>query len=200
MGLDEVRSVEDAIAVVEDVVAAGTGAADGEFCFDDDMRALTNDELSDAFRLFECSRRDLLAVTRDLSDATLDWRPPPSAMARMDPWNPGVRTIREIVAEIASAEAYYRTALREGAAPPDDSPDELCDPSLQRRRLIDALGALPADDRGRVFMPVRSRQTAPEHWTARKVVRRVIAHERFHTAEIRQRLTWILLGVPNFGA
>jgi hypothetical protein len=30
------------------------------------------------------------------------------------------------------------------------------------------------------------------------VVRRVIAHERFHTAEIRQRLAWLLVGVPSF--
>jgi hypothetical protein len=46
---------------------------------------------------------------------------------------------------------------------------------------------------------VRSWQETAEHWTARKVVRRVIAHERFHTAEIRQRQGWILLGVPDFG-
>jgi hypothetical protein len=27
----------------------------------------------------------------------------------------------------------------------------------------------------------------------------VISHERFHTAEIRQRLSWLQVGVPRFG-
>jgi hypothetical protein len=29
------------------------------------------------------------------------------------------------------------------------------------------------------------------------VIRRVISHERFHTAEIRQRLCWLLVGIPD---
>jgi hypothetical protein len=32
----------------------------------------------------------------------------------------------------------------------------------------------------------------------RKVLRRTISHERFHTKEIEQRLAWLLLGVPDF--
>jgi hypothetical protein len=32
----------------------------------------------------------------------------------------------------------------------------------------------------------------------RKLVRRIISHERAHTAEIEQRRTWLLAGVPEY--
>jgi hypothetical protein len=51
-----------------------------------------------------------------------------------------------------------------------------------------------------VFYVTRSWQDRPEQWTVRKVIRRIISHERFHTKEIQQRLSWILLGVPEFRA
>jgi predicted RNase H-like HicB family nuclease len=190
-------SGEIVINVSEDVVAGETGAADGEFCFEDDLRPLSDREIDDAIAVLECSRRDLLAAIGGLPARVLDWRPPLSAMARVDEWNPGVRTIREIVSEIASAEFYYRTAVRDGASP-DEPAADLQDAELRRTRLLDALSALTPEERGRRFTRTLSWQTASEHWTARKVVRRVIGHERFHTAEIRQRLTWILLGTPDF--
>ena len=59
------------------------------------------------------------------------------------------------------------------------------------------IASLPEAQRGRVFAPQRPWQDGTERWTARKVVRRVISHERFHTAEIQQRLTWVLLGAPS---
>jgi hypothetical protein len=56
---------------------------------------------------------------------------------------------------------------------------------------------LPLEDRGRKFLPRTPWGEKPEHWTPRKTVRRIIAHERFHTAEIIQRKAWLLLGVPD---
>jgi hypothetical protein len=35
--------------------------------------------------------------------------------------------------------------------------------------------------------------------TIRKVLRRLISHDRDHAAEILQRRTWLLLGVPKRG-
>jgi hypothetical protein len=46
-------------------------------------------------------------------------------------------------------------------------------------------------------MCVRPGRTVAEEWTVRKVARRIIAHERAHAAEVRQRLTWVLLGLPR---
>jgi hypothetical protein len=182
--------------VVEEVCAAACDAADGEFFFDDDLRAVSDDDVELGGRLMEYSRADLLAAMRGVPDAVLDWRPPITAMAQVDEWNPQPRTIREIAAEVASAEAYYRGALHHGAEA--TSAGEAPDLASQRSRLIDTMISLRASDRGRRFEPVRPWRSKPEHWTARKVIRRVVSHERFHTAEIRQQLSWLLVGMPRF--
>jgi hypothetical protein len=116
-------------------------------------------------------------------------------MAQIDEWSDGVRTIREIVANVAGAESYYRRGLSDGV---EDDSGAVSDLAGERDSLVRALRALRPEDRGRRFEPQRPWQSSPEHWTARKVLRRAIAHERFHTAEIRQRLAWLLLGVPEF--
>jgi hypothetical protein len=185
------------IDVVEDVRAQDEDAVEGEFCFTDDLRPVTRADIEEGVRVMAWARGDLLSVITGLPDAILDWRPPLSAMARVDEWKPEPRTIGEILRDTAASEFYYRTGLRDGAIE-DEQAEELRDLALQRERLEDALGRLPAEDRGRRFEPVRSWQASPEHWTARKVIRRVISHERFHTAEIRQRLAWLLVGVPDF--
>ncbi|HEY8173890.1 MAG TPA: DinB family protein [Dehalococcoidia bacterium] len=194
---EEVAPGDTDAEIVEEVDPNAGDVADGEFCFDDDLRPVTDDEIERAIQLLQRSRGDLVSTIESLPDVLLDWRPPLSAMARVDEWKPGVLTIREIVRDISAAESYYRGALLDGDGPPD--PDaELYDLALQRERLIATLRALPASDRGRVFrrtMPWQ--ESGEEHWTVRKVIRRVVGHERFHTAEIRQRLTWVLLGVPT---
>jgi hypothetical protein len=196
-GIDVAADDAFDIDVAEAVRAAAQHAADGEFCFADDLAPLADHDLTVGLAMLEWSRRDLLGALRGVPDPILDWRPPLWAMARIDEWNPDVRTIREITREIAAAEGYYRTGLRDG--PETGGPDAAAhDLAVQRERLIELLTSLDSDDRGRRFEPIRPWQTAPEHWTARKVIRRVISHERFHTAEIRQRLSWLLVGVPRF--
>jgi hypothetical protein len=185
----------DGYEVEEDVDAAASGAADGEFCFSDDLRPLSLGELEDGLRLMAHARADLIDSAAGLPELLLDWRPPISAMARVDPWNPGVLTIREIVTSVGRSEFYYRTALRNDP-PPEEPADELGNPDLQRRRLEEALRAASAES-GAVYRPRRPWQEGREAWTARKVLRRVISHELFHAAEVRQRLTWLLLGVPQ---
>jgi hypothetical protein len=147
------------VEIVEQVDPAAGDVADGEFCFADDLRPMTDTDIEYGIRIMGYAHADLLALVAWLPDVLLDWRPPPSAMARIDEWQPG----------------------------------------RQRALLIALLRALPQLDRGRVFrrrMPWQ--ESGEEHWTARKVVRRVISHERFHIAEIRQRLSWALVGVPEF--
>jgi hypothetical protein len=186
------------VEIVEDIIAAESDAADGEFCFADDLRAPTGTELADAITLLAFSRADMLSAAAAVPDTVLDWRPPPSAMARIDPWNPQPYTIREIMQTIAASEFYYRTGLVDGPVQ-DDPPDELRDLDVQRVRLIASITALAEADRARVFRPQRPWQASAEHWTLRKVIRRALRHERFHTAEVRQRLAWLQLGVPDFG-
>ena len=185
------------IQIAEEIRAAEQDAADGEFCFTDDLTPVSDADMTVGLAILESSRRDLLGAVKDVPDAILDWRPPLSAMARVDEWNPDARTIREITREIASAEGYYRTALTDGLDVGEAAGD-VDDLAAHRASLIATLQSLGADDRGRLFKPQRVWQDRPEDWTVRKVIRRVISHERFHTAEIRQRISWLLVGVPRF--
>jgi DinB superfamily len=185
--------------VVEEIDPTSIEAADGEFCFEDDLGPARPRDIETAIRYMNYAREDLLSVIGELPDLVLDWRPPKSAMARIDPWKPVVLTIREIVRDIAGAEGYYRTGLQDGE-PTSDVADERSSLEFQRERTLERLRALSDRELSRVFRPRRSWQDGSEMWTVRKVLRRVISHERFHTAEIEQRLTWLLLGVPDFGS
>jgi hypothetical protein len=118
-------------------------------------------------------------------------------MMRVDPWKPQPLTIREIIRDITGAEGYYMRGLQDGREPAAVSLNEY-DLRSGQLALVDRLWRLSGDERGRVYRPIRPWQQAPELWTARKVIRRAISHERFHTAEIRQRLAWIHVGVPDF--
>jgi len=181
--------------VVEEVDPADTDAADGEFCFQHDLGPATQDEMDTAIRILGYTRWDLERITIGLPDAVLDWRPPESAMAKIDAWKPGVLTIGEIIEDIAGAEGYYRTGLQDGVLPAG----EPLDLASQRERTLERLSSLSDDERSRTFRPQRTWQReGSEMWTVRKVLRRMIGHERFHTAEIQQRLSWLFLGVPDF--
>jgi hypothetical protein len=183
------------LEVTETIARAEMAAADGEFCFADDLRPVTDEEIETAVRQMGYARADLLALVGPLPDVVLDWRPPRSAIAKFDEWNPDVLTIREIVRSIAGSDGYYRTGLHDGTAPDDVGADDL---ESQRSAFVERLRSLLGDERGRVFHPARPWGDGPEDWTARKAIRRVIGHERFHTKEIEQRLAWLLLGAPDF--
>jgi hypothetical protein len=185
------------IQIVEEIRVDRMKAADGEFCFDDDLTPLTREELEAGIAVMTASRNDLAGLLSECPGMVLDWRPPMAAMARIDEWKPHPLTIAEIADDIAGAESYYRTALGDGPQKPGTSsaPPQL---DTERVLLVDTMRSLTSEDLGRRFEPQRAWQSSPEHWTARKVIRRVIGHERFHTAEIRQRLSWLLLGVPRF--
>ena len=173
-------------------VAAAPG---GDPCFDAERTPLARRDLDRLIARMEYARADLLDGVRQLPDAVLDWEPPASAIGSFDAWAPGVRTIRDIVRHVFQFEVYYRDGLRDGAA--KGIFEKVADPAIEGARTVDLLRSLTEEDRGRVYQPIRPAQTVAEEWTARKVLRRIISHERAHAAEIQQRRTWLLLGVPD---
>lgn len=184
--------------VTEEIDVALADAADDEFCFADDRPPASEADIEVGIRRMSYARDDLLAVIEPLPDVVLDWRPLISAMAKIDTWNPDVHTIREIALDIANADGYYRNGL--SGEPDDQQPDVHSGEKLGRERelTIARLRSLTPEERGALFRPTRAWQDRPEQWTARKAIRRIISHERFHTKEIEQRLAWLLLGVPEF--
>ncbi len=186
------------VEVVErvEVLSLGDAVADGEFCFQDDLRASTREEMETVTRRLASSRQDLLATVRHLPDRVLDWQPPATAV-RQDEWAAGVRSIRRILGHIAGSESYYAgnvgEAFWKGAMPGET-------PSLveERSRALERLVSLSDAELGAEFKKRQSWQDKGwEHWTVRKALRRLISHERFHTKEIEQQLAWLLVGAPQ---
>jgi hypothetical protein len=187
------------VDVVEEIATKDRAAADGEFVFDDDLRPLDDADIDTAVRGMAYARGELLSLIEPLPDSVLDWRPPASAMARIDPWNPDVRTIREIALDIANSDGYYRNGMSNSPKPPVEKGGALEQLAYERELTVARLHGLSVEERASAFRPRRPWQDRPEEWTARKAIRRIISHERFHTKEIQQRLAWLLLGLPDFG-
>jgi predicted RNase H-like HicB family nuclease len=136
-----------------------------------DRPPLTADEIARALRLLEWTRADLLAAVEGLSPDDLDRQVE-------DGWS-----IARVLKHVGGAEWWYLEKL--GLAFPREAVPEAPLARLERVRaqLRSVLPALAGDD--------RLTEPTHEHWSARKVLRRALWHERDHTAHIlrfRQRL------------
>lgn len=179
---------------VEEVDGEALSATGGEFCFHDYRRPTTREDLECSLRLLAYAREELAAATSQLSDAVLDWAPPREAFGHFDTWAPDVRTIRDVARHVLELEVYYRAGLRDGPASGIFEP--VGAPWDEHARTVALLRGLGAGALSRSYWPQRPGRRAPEEWTVRKVLARLISHERAHTAEIWQRRSWILLGPP----
>ena len=166
----------------------------GEFVFEADKEPVGDADIETAIRRAGYAQDDLIARVRPLPDLVLDWRPPASSV-KIDAIFPDVRSMRQMLEHVAGTEAvYYLGSLSD--EPPGrtsaDTPDlvALGESTAQRLR------GLSAEQRSRVYRR-QGRDGREMEWTARKVIRRLITHKRFHTREIEQRLCWLALGVPE---
>jgi hypothetical protein len=181
--------------IAETIDGTALTATGGEFCFEAERAPLSREELDGGIARMAFARADLLAEIDAMPDAVLDWEPPVSSVARFDAWAPEARTIRGIVQHVLQLETYYRAGLRDGTAA--GIFERVGTPAEERERTVALLRSLDDDARSQAYRPVRPGRSTPEDWTVRKVLRRIISHERHHTAEIAQRRGWLLLGVPR---
>ena len=194
------RNREDAGAAIEWELAEtidGTtlAATGGEFCFVAERAALSRDELERGIAWMAFARGDVMAQVEGLPETVLDWEVPSSSIALIDTWAPEARTIRGIVEHVLQLETYYRAGLADGRAA--GIFERVAAPQTERERTVALLRSLDDEARNRSYFPIRPGRSTPEEWTVRKVLRRIISHERHHAAEIAQRKAWLLLGVPR---
>jgi predicted RNase H-like HicB family nuclease len=164
--------------------------ARGEYTFAFDREAMSRDEMETAIRHAGYAHADLLSQLNGLPDVVLDWVPPASSV-KIDQIFPDVRSMRMMLEHLATVEAnYYVGSLSE-------EPGERIEPSLSELHELTAkrLRALSDETLGRLFVRIGPR--GEMQWTARKVMRRIVSHKRFHTREIEQRRSWLTLGVPE---
>lgn len=139
-----------------------------ERCFEPDTTSLMDDEIEAYLRLLRYARADLEKATDALPPEAWDTAPF------------GGKSVRAILRHLAEVEMTTINRLRLLPAPPP-----VREPMEQlrqvRQEFEQAIRAFPADRRD------SSTLIEGERWTLRKVLRRVLWHERYHAAQIDAR-------------
>jgi len=170
--------IEISFDVVEEIVGTGPfDPGDAAALFSVELSPVTSDDIEDCVRLMSYSRSDLLDLVARLPDKVLDWRESETRFS-----------IRRLLRHIGDAEEWYISRLFE----PDQLPEEWAADDklpilefleLERRGCIDCFRRLDERQRCRVFRPVHFTDHPEEEWTAAKVLRRFVEHEREHTMQ-----------------
>ena len=170
----QVLPVLDASAVEVEIVEQFTSFANPNMpdytvnaFFKDDYRPLRFWDVEAALRLMEWSRRDLLTLLREQQNTVAL---SPEKLAQ----------VTDILNHIAGAENWYLDRLDVGLAResmPADPWERLAAVRANARKQLIQL----IDDQ-------RIAQKSGEMWSARKIVRRLLWHERDHTQHIAQIL------------
>ena len=147
-----------------------------------DRQPLALEEMEHDLRLMAYSRADLMVLVCDLPDAALDWQPDPQSFS-----------IRRLLRHVGNAEEWYVSRI----VPPHSLPSEwehdedmpLLDfLEMERRTVVTRLRQLTEEELSGVFHPTHWTKHPEEAWTAGKVLRRFLEHEREHTAQLRKIL------------
>lgn len=163
---------------VEVPVAAG----DTEAIFGPEMTGVDADYLAFAMNYLKAARKPLLSLCERLPASVMAWRPAK-----------GKRSIEEVLGHVADAEAFYLVRLEAPEAATRELWTEYALPKSPpaarlewvRNKTIERLENLSKDDCFRVSR----HDPHTETWTARKVLRRMIWHDRYHTRQIDAYLT-----------
>lgn len=123
------------------------------------------------------NRLELRQLVKGLPDRVLDWKPPDL---------PRPYSIRETLRHIAHAEQWYMDRLWPWESRDPDDVMELL--AHTREQVVQRIRRLSPVERRAIYCPdrhVRGALHPGELWTARKVLRRILEHEREHIATIR---------------
>lgn len=163
--------VVERVTVAERLVHGNTAAF-----FDWDGQATTSSEIETTLRLLSYSRQDLLDLVHRLPRQEWFKRP-----------GDGQRTVTAILRHIANVEWWYISRIVDFPVPTDGYPDEVLRfLAWTRHRVAARLRSLSSAERTRIALPDRD---SGELWSARKVLRRLLYHERYHIAQLRTLIT-----------
>lgn len=174
--VQDVSNVETEIAEMVCVDYNPAEAGKPEPLFWSEVSPIQKDDIERTIRLMKYSRKDLLALVLNLSDECLDWKPSDKP-----------RTIRDCLRHIAYVEPWYISRLNIEVPEyyPEDTFELL---NYTRNIVIECLQNFPKRKMGGIFHPKKDKSPVCDLWTARKVLRRIIDHERLHTKYIQKVL------------
>jgi predicted RNase H-like HicB family nuclease len=168
-GQRDVSNMEVEVAETFDWFVTGNDYRVNAF-FEDDRRLLTSDDSYHAAWLLECSRKDLMSVVQPLTAKQLN-RPIEGEVRH---------SIRGVLMHIAGAEHWYFESLHLAFDRSEMPSDVFRSLSKVRAQTVDLLDDLV----GNAAIGERK----GELWSARKIVRRALWHERAHTRQILRYL------------
>jgi hypothetical protein len=144
--------------------------------FESDRQPVTLAELDRLLSMMACLRADLLHLARDVSEGTLDREA-----------SPGAWTIRQILHHLAEHEQWYLIRFFGAENLPRFHPTRTLWQRLDSIRAlsVDLLWSLSEDQRKTMLI------VEGELWTARKVFRCILEHEREHFYQIAEILNLI---------
>jgi len=172
----EARDFEIEVAEVLRVSYNPVEAGKPEPLFWSEIAPITRKDIVWTLKLMEYSREDLLGLVSNLPHEVLDWLPPGKP-----------RTIRNCLRHIAYVEPWYITRL--DVELPISYPRNVFKMLNQTRKVVvDYLKNMPRDKMRGIFQPKRDKSPICNLWTARKILRRLVDHERLHTRYIAKVL------------
>jgi predicted RNase H-like HicB family nuclease len=145
----------------------GTGhPGDTDTFFPPDRTPMTEQEVAAMLRLLSYSRHDLIQTVAGLASEVMNWKPGSNGGGEV--WD-----IDDILEHVASSEQFYVSRLNTNVMA-----------MLQETRTaaVERLAALTDAERSQVV------EHAGDLWTARKIFRRMLEHEREHLRHIEQIL------------
>lgn len=150
--------------------------------FEWDRKPLTSDELRRYLQLATYQRADLIALTRELPASVVKWVPDPDSMS-----------IERVMRHIGEAEQWYISRLLPPERLPKPWSEDAGMPLRQFLRMTRStaeacLRRLEQEELANIHVPTHFTEKPGEPWTARKVMRRFLEHEREHIDHIRQLL------------
>ena len=146
--------------------------------FEPEKQLISQQEVDHLLRLAEHNRADLLTLLRGMDGNTLRWKPERDAP-----------TVGELILHLGDADHWYTTRIDAGLVSAEwDTVTAL--PTLQflaeeRRRALANMANLTDAQRSAVFQAPHDASRPGEWWSVRKILRRMLAHEREHIAQLR---------------
>jgi hypothetical protein len=168
------NSVQESLIEVTEEIPSYPSAEDPEYLvnafFQDDARVLSLREIQMTTRLLGYTRKDLLGLVQGLAPEILNENIPGEKFG----------SIAGILLHVAGAETWYcdRLDLVEDSLTLPDDPFKALE--ISRANTTLQLPELAGND--------RITERVGERWSARKILRRTLWHERDHTEHIRKLL------------
>jgi predicted RNase H-like HicB family nuclease/uncharacterized damage-inducible protein DinB len=130
-----------------------------------DYDTLRPNEMETLLRWMAISRQELMDIVKNLPEAAYNWTPPGES-----------QTLREIIWHIAEADLRYTDRLTQWPETP------MYRLAATRGVALERLRGLTAEELASVTVH------EGEEWTPRKIIRRMLEHEREHLALLKQWL------------